>query len=64
MYMYYTVCTMYYMYLLLPPQVTEDEVLDVLEKILQSPNSSHITREYAMNAIMKLSIRFVPVHVQ
>ncbi|XP_043566085.1 AP-1 complex subunit gamma-1-like isoform X2 [Chiloscyllium plagiosum] len=38
-------------------QVTEDEVLDVLEKILQSSLSALTTREYALTAIMKLSTR-------
>lgn len=38
--------------------VTEDSVLDVVEKVLQSPQSSHSTRDYAINAVMKLSIRF------
>ena len=41
----------------LTPQVTEDEVLDVVERVLQSPQSSQTTREYAINAVMKLSIR-------
>lgn len=41
-----------------PIQVTEDEVLDVLEKVLTTPQSSQITKDYAINAIMKLSIRF------
>ena len=40
-----------------PLQVTEDEVLDVMERVLQSPQSLLITRQYAMNAVMKLSIR-------
>ncbi|XP_048464139.1 AP-1 complex subunit gamma-1-like [Rhincodon typus] len=40
-----------------PVQVTEDEVLDVLEKILQSSLSALTTREYALTAIMKLSTR-------
>ena len=51
-------------YTVLPPlhvflQVSEDEVLDVVERVLQSPQSSQITREYAINAVMKLSIRWV-----
>ncbi|XP_032897960.1 AP-1 complex subunit gamma-1-like isoform X2 [Amblyraja radiata] len=40
-----------------PVQVTEDEVLDVLEKILHSSLSALSTREYALTAIMKLSTR-------
>lgn len=41
-----------------PLEVSEDEVLDVVERVLQSPQSSQTTREYAINAVMKLSIRF------
>uniref|UniRef100_UPI00398F0CC6 AP-1 complex subunit gamma-1-like isoform X2 n=1 Tax=Pristiophorus japonicus TaxID=55135 RepID=UPI00398F0CC6 len=41
----------------MPVQVTEDEVLDVLEKILHSSLSALTTREYALTAIMKLSTR-------
>uniref|UniRef100_A0A4W3J8N5 AP-1 complex subunit gamma n=1 Tax=Callorhinchus milii TaxID=7868 RepID=A0A4W3J8N5_CALMI len=37
-----------------PVQVTEDEVLDVLEQILHSNLSLLTTREYALTAIMKL----------
>uniref|UniRef100_A0A4W3IY32 AP-1 complex subunit gamma n=1 Tax=Callorhinchus milii TaxID=7868 RepID=A0A4W3IY32_CALMI len=40
-----------------PVQVTEDEVLDVLEQILHSNLSLLTTREYALTAIMKLSTR-------
>lgn len=39
-------------------QVTEDEVLDVLEKTLISSLSSVISKEYALNALVKLSTRF------
>ena len=38
-------------------QVTEDDILDVLEKVLQSPQSLQVTREYAFTAVMKLSAR-------
>ncbi|KAM8960051.1 AP-1 complex subunit gamma-like 2 [Pelodytes ibericus] len=41
-----------------PVQVTEDEVLDVLEGILQSHISTPSTRAYTLTAIMKLSTRF------
>ncbi|CAH2294471.1 AP-1 complex subunit gamma-1 isoform X1 [Pelobates cultripes] len=41
-----------------PLQVTEDEVLDVLEGILQSHISTPSTRAYTLTAIMKLSTRF------
>ncbi|XP_043562758.1 AP-1 complex subunit gamma-1 isoform X1 [Chiloscyllium plagiosum] len=41
-----------------PIQVTEDEVMDVLETVLQSNISTSVTRGYALTAIMKLSTRF------
>lgn len=41
-----------------PIQVTEDEVLDVLESILISNMTASVTRGYALTAIMKLSTRF------
>ncbi|XP_043935483.1 AP-1 complex subunit gamma-1 [Protopterus annectens] len=41
-----------------PIQVTEDEVLDILESILISNMSVSVTRGYALTAIMKLSTRF------
>ncbi|XP_059836308.1 AP-1 complex subunit gamma-1-like [Hypanus sabinus] len=41
----------------MPVQITEDEVLDVLEKTLHSSLSALATREYALTAIMKLSTR-------
>lgn len=39
-------------------QVTEDEVLDILESVLISNMSTSVTRGYALTAIMKLSTRF------
>lgn len=42
-------------------QVTEDEVLDVLEGLLVSNLSSPVTRGYSLTAIMKLSTRFSSV---
>ena len=36
--------------------VNEDEVLDVLERVLQSPQSTSTTRQYTLNSAMKLSI--------
>ncbi|KAL4630275.1 AP-1 complex subunit gamma-1 isoform X2 [Arapaima gigas] len=45
-----------------PIQVSEDEVLDVLEGILVSNLSSPVTRGYALTAIMKLSTRFSSVN--
>ncbi|XP_039619241.1 AP-1 complex subunit gamma-1 isoform X2 [Polypterus senegalus] len=41
-----------------PIQVSEDEVLDVLEGVLVSNLSSSVTRGYSLTAIMKLSTRF------
>lgn len=43
---------------MLQQQLAEDDVLDVLEKVLLSNNSSIITKEYALTGIMKLSTRF------
>uniref|UniRef100_A0A3Q0R680 AP-1 complex subunit gamma n=1 Tax=Amphilophus citrinellus TaxID=61819 RepID=A0A3Q0R680_AMPCI len=40
-----------------PVQVTEDDVLDVLEAVLQSHMSSPSTRGFALTATMKLSTR-------
>ena len=39
-------------------QVTEDQVLDMLERILVNNNSTTVTKEYSLMAIMKLSTRF------
>ncbi|XP_053558293.1 AP-1 complex subunit gamma-like 2 [Bombina bombina] len=41
-----------------PAQVTEDEVLDILEGVLHSHISLPSTRAYTLTAIMKLSTRF------
>ena len=38
--------------------VNEDEVLDVLEHVLQSPQSTPTTRQYTLNSVMKLSSRY------
>ncbi|TNN87529.1 AP-1 complex subunit gamma-1 [Liparis tanakae] len=45
-----------------PIQVTEDEVLDVLEGLLVSNMSTPVTRGYSLTAIMKLSTRFSSVN--
>ncbi|KPP72386.1 hypothetical protein Z043_108617, partial [Scleropages formosus] len=45
-----------------PIQVTEDEVLDVLEGLLASNLSSPVTRGYALTAVMKLSTRLSSVN--
>ena len=39
-------------------QVTEDEIVSILEKVLNGSINTVITREYAINALMKLSTRF------
>jgi len=39
-------------------QVTEEEIVDILERVLNWSISTVITREYAINALMKLSTRF------
>lgn len=44
-------------------QVTEDGILDIMERVLQSPQSTQCTREYTFNAVMKLSTRLVFSHV-
>uniref|UniRef100_A0A673MHJ6 AP-1 complex subunit gamma n=1 Tax=Sinocyclocheilus rhinocerous TaxID=307959 RepID=A0A673MHJ6_9TELE len=44
-----------------PIQVSEDEVLDVLEGLLVSNLSTPVTRGYSLTAIMKLSTRFTCV---
>lgn len=36
-------------------------MLDVIERVLQSPQSSLTTREYSINAVMKLSTRCVRI---
>ncbi|CAI9583472.1 unnamed protein product [Staurois parvus] len=41
-----------------PIQVTEDEVLDILESVLISNMSTSVTRGFALTAIMKNSTRF------
>nr|CAB3222085.1 AP-1 complex subunit gamma-1 [Phallusia mammillata] len=44
-----------------PLQVTEAEILDILRRILESSLTNHVTKSYAINAVMKLSARF-PSH--
>jgi AP-1 complex subunit gamma-1 len=41
-----------------PLQVSEDEVVTLLEKVLANNNSSVITKEYVITGLMKLSSRF------
>ena len=42
--------------------VNEDEVLDVLERVLQSPQSTPSTRQYTLNSVMKLSSRYISLN--
>jgi len=39
-------------------QATEEEVLEVLERVLVNNNSSPTTKQYTITAITKLSTRF------
>ena len=39
-------------------QVTEQDVLNLLRNILISSLTNPVTKEYAINAVMKLSARF------
>ena len=39
-------------------QVKEDEVLVLLDRILKSSVTNSVTKAYAINAVMKLSVRF------
>ncbi|XP_033115729.1 AP-1 complex subunit gamma-1-like isoform X2 [Anneissia japonica] len=41
-----------------PVQVTEEEVCSLLEKMLQSTALNQVTKEYVLQAILKLSTRF------
>jgi len=41
-----------------PMQISEEEILAVLEKVLIDNNSTEVSKEYAITAIMKLSTRF------
>jgi AP-1 complex subunit gamma-1 len=38
--------------------VTEKDVIDMLERILKSPTTVAITKEYVLTAAMKLTARF------
>lgn len=40
------------------PDATESDVVKLLESILYTPHSNLVTREFAINAVMKLSVRF------
>ncbi|KAK6185231.1 hypothetical protein SNE40_007508 [Patella caerulea] len=41
-----------------PVDVSEDDVVKVVEKVLSNNNSNEITKEYAITTLMKLSSRF------
>ncbi|VDL96036.1 unnamed protein product [Schistocephalus solidus] len=47
-----------------PIHVTEVDVLDLLQTALTSPTSNLQTREMLVSAIMKLSVRFSPTHLE
>lgn len=40
------------------PDIEEHDVVKLLETVLFSPHSNIVTKEFAINAVMKLSIRF------
>ena len=40
------------------PNVNEEDVVKLLETVLFSPHSNLVTKEFAINAVMKLSVRF------
>ena len=40
------------------PDVNEQDVVKLLETVLFSPHSNLVTKEFAINAVMKLSVRF------
>jgi len=40
------------------PDATESDVTKLLESILFTPHSNLVTREFTINAVMKLSVRF------
>ncbi|KAK7580108.1 hypothetical protein V9T40_000737 [Parthenolecanium corni] len=41
-----------------PLRVTEDEILEVYQKLMWSPENTMITKQYTINSLMKLSSRF------
>ncbi|KAL7057684.1 hypothetical protein AAHC03_016415 [Spirometra sp. Aus1] len=47
-----------------PIHVTEVDILDLLQTALTSPVSNLQTREMLVSAIMKLSVRFSPTHLE
>ena len=40
------------------PDVNEQDVVKLLETILFSPHTNLVTKEFTINAVMKLSVRF------
>ena len=40
------------------PNINEQDVVKLLETILFSPHSNLVTKEFTINAVMKLSVRF------
>lgn len=41
-----------------PPNISEDEILDVFEKVLGDIHMTLVTKEYAITSLMKLSVRY------
>jgi len=50
--------TYIYIYVFFIFKISEDEIVGIIEKILNWSISTVVTREYAINALMKLSTRF------
>lgn len=40
------------------PDINEQDVVKLLETVLFSPHSNIVTKEFTINAVMKLSVRF------
>ena len=45
-------------------QVSETDVLTLMERTLKDPLTIPVTRQYALTALMKLTSRFSPQHVK
>lgn len=41
-----------------PPNISEDQILDVFEKVLGDIHMTLVTKEYAITSLMKLSVRY------
>ena len=40
------------------PDINEQDVVKLLETVLFSPHSTMVTKQFTINAVMKLSVRF------